>query len=399
MGSLIGRLALLALLVTGAGAAGAVGGGLAAWWLLQRAAAEPGGPAEGTPVAGLAAVRGDDGPAEEDAGVLAAVRSTRPAVVTVMNLQRMRASLFAPVQLQRSGSGSGVIIDPRGYIATNAHVVRDAAALEVVFIDGRRSSAEIVQWDSAYDVAILKVPPDTALPAVAELADSTRLEPGMRVLAIGSPLGTEYQNTVTTGIIAGLNRRVKDLGFDLETLQLREYDVVDAPLIQTDAAINTGNSGGPLVDLRGRVVGLSTLIVRRDPSGQALVEGLGFAVPSNVVRALAREWIDGVMRADLGASFESLDPMSARERDFPRAAGAVVTALRADGAAARAGLRAGDIIVAVDGVALDLDRALQDLLWRYQAGDQARLTVDRFGETLELTVDFEAPAGASAARP
>jgi len=251
-----------------------------------------------------------------------------------------------------------------------------------VFIDGRRAPAELVRADASYDVALLRVQGE--VPAVAPLADSSRLEPGMRVLAIGSPLGTEYQNTVTSGIIAGLNRRVKQPRFDWDRLQYREVDLVAVPLIQTDAAINSGNSGGPLVSRRGEVVGLNTLIVRSD--GNSTVEGLGFAIPSNVVRALADEWVDGVRRPSLGIEFEAIDPLMAMENGLDRSAGARITRVTPESAAAAAGLQPGDTIIGLDGAALDLDHALTDLLWRYRAGDTVRLTVDRDGRTFEISV-------------
>ncbi len=385
----LGYLILAAACLLVAAGAGGLAGGLVAAWLVQTQAvtrAEPPPGATGS-VAELARANLVGRSAGEET-VLAAVRATRPAVVTVMNLQYVRANLFAPVQLQRAASGSGVIFDQRGYIATNAHVVDGAAMIEIVFIDGRRAPAEVVRAEPAYDIAVLKLPPDTPLPAAAPLADSSTLEPGMQVLAIGSPLGTDYQNTVTTGIIAGLSRRVKDMGFDPRTFEVREYDVVDVPLIQTDAAINTGNSGGPLINTRGEVVGLNTLIVRRDQAGRSLVEGLGFAVPSNVVHGLAAEWIDGVRRAYLGAEIDPIDPMTAREKGLAQGTGAIVTAVHPGSPAEQAGLAAGDIIVAVDDARLDLDRAFADLLWHYRAGDTARLAVDRYGKSQVITVTF-----------
>jgi len=419
MRRLAGILVFLCLTVAAGAAAGAVGGALAARWVLTREAALSDAPSSGasassgSPGARAGAAGGapgdsdtaanapSGGAASRDASgeesIVAAVRATRPAVVTVMNLQAVRANMFAPVSMQQVASGSGVIFDARGYLATNAHVIEGAAAVEVVFVDGQRVPAEVVRWDRAYDVAILRLAPEARLPAAAPLADSSALAPGMQVLAIGSPLGTEYQNTVTTGIVAGLNRRVKDMWFDRRTFQFREFDVVDVPLIQTDAAINTGNSGGPLVNLRGEVVGLNTLIVRSDKSGRSLVEGLGFAVPSNVVRGLADEWIDSIPRADLGAELVHIDPAIARQNNLSRGTGAIVTAVREGGPAAAAGLRRGDIIAAVDDAPLDLDRAFDDLIWRYRAGDTARLTVDRQGVEVALDLTFGAPEAAGGA--
>jgi S1-C subfamily serine protease len=376
-------LIVVVMLVGAASGAGMVGGAVSAALLLHRSqvtepVAEPIAvntrlEAANTPLTA--------GPSEQEA-ILAAVRATRPAVVTVLNIQRVRTSFFAPATLMPAGSGSGVVFDKRGYIATNAHVIQGAESVEVIFQDGRRVPATLLKGHLGYDVAILQVEGD--LPAVAKLGDSSKLEAGMRVLAIGSPLGTEYQNTVTTGIIAGLGRRVKEPVFDWSTMEYREADVVNAPLIQTDAAINSGNSGGPLVNLNGEVIGLNTLIVRSD--GRTTVEGLGFAIPSNIVRTLADEWIDGVRRPSLGVEFETLDPMTAREEGRDRGIGAVITQIAPGSGAEKAGLRVGDLVVAIDGVSLDLDHSLVDLLWSYRSGDTVRLTIERGTEQQQIDV-------------
>lgn len=366
------------LLITLMTAVAALSGAATALLVLRTESTREPTPMAGVPTPSLPAGAG----VAADSAFLAAVRATRPAVVTVLNFQYRRASFFAPPQLMAVGSGSGVIFDRRGYVATNAHVVQGAEALEVVFHNGRVAPATLVKGHLGYDVAILHV--EGELPAVAVLGDSSRLEPGMPVFAIGSPLGTEYQNTVTAGIVAGLGRRVKEQRFDWSTLEYREMDVVKAPLIQTDAAINSGNSGGPLIDSQGQVIGLNTLIVRSD--GRTIVEGLGFAIPSNIVRTLANEWIDGIPRPSLGVEFETLDPMIARERGLERGTGALITAIQRGSSAEKAGLRVGDLVVAIDGVALDLDHSLVDLLWRYRSGDTVHLTVQRGDEVLEIAV-------------
>ncbi len=379
------------MLLAAALGAGAASGGLTAWWLLERrgAAEMPAAATTDLAATGAGGAILATSSTEDDA-FLDAVRATRPAVVTVLNLRFGRSSPFAPVKLITAGSGSGVIFDARGYVATNAHVVHEASQIEVLFIDGRRVQATLVDEDPRYDVAILRLPEGEKLPATAPLADSSHLEPGMRVLAIGSPLGTDYQNTVTTGIIAGLNRRVKQQGFDLRTFEYRTLDVVDVPLIQTDAAINVGNSGGPLIDLKGEVVGLNTLVVRRDQNAGSAIEGFGFSVPSNLIQALADSWIDGRPRGDLGLEAVELDPGFAREHGLSRAAGAVVQRLTAGGAGEQGGLKVGDIIVAVDGQPLNIDRALSDMLWRYRAGERLRLEVDRYGQMVTVDVTLGA---------
>jgi S1-C subfamily serine protease len=371
--------------VTAATVAGALAGGATAVWIANQQATDVPTPlrtADG--VAERAAVRTDQ--PDADAATLTAVRATRPAVVTVWNIGYAKTSFFSPAQLRVVGEGSGVVFDKRGYIATNAHVVEGAQRIEVVFLDGSRGTAEVVNQNTDYDVAILHT--DATLPAVATLADSSHLEPGMRVLAIGSPLGTQYQNTVTTGIIAGLNRRVTQRGYDWFTGQQFEVDVVSAPLIQTDAAINSGNSGGPLINLHGEVVALNTLIVRQ--GGGTSVEGLGFAIPSNVVKALADEWIDGVKRGWLGIDFDTIDPVVAEQDNLPRGAGALVTRVYANTTAASAGLETNDIVTGIDGTSLDLDHALADQLWHYRAGDTVTLSIERAGRAFDVSVKLDA---------
>ncbi len=181
---------------------------------------------------------------------------------------------------------------------------------------------------------------------------------------------------------------MKQPRFDWSTFRYREEDVVAAPLIQTDAAINSGNSGGPLVNTQGEVVGMNTLIVRSD--GRSNVEGLGFAVPSNVVRALADEWVDGKRRGSLGIEFETIDPITALQTNMTRGSGAMVTLVQPNGTAAQANLQLGDVITAIDGVTLDLDHALADILWRYRAGDTVQLTLERSGQTLTVSVPLDA---------
>jgi S1-C subfamily serine protease len=385
MRSLLVVSAILAGFVAVAAVSGAAAGGAVTWWWLGRqpaAGALPG--AAGSATAELATYRGA-GPTEEELA-LSAVRRTRPAVVTVWNVGYVRPGLFSQPELRVVGEGSGVVFDERGYIATNAHVVQGAQEIAVVFLDGHSETAQLVGLHEDYDVAVLRVEGEAAV--VAPLADSSLLEPGMRVMAIGSPLGTQYQNTVTTGIVAGVNRRVTERYLNWFTGQPVEFDLNEAPLIQTDAAINTGNSGGPLINLAGEVVALNTLIVRRE--GGSDIEGLGFAVPSNVVRALADEWIDGVRRGWLGAEHETIDPARAREERLDRASGALLGRVWAGSPAAEAGLRPGDIITSINGVALDLDHALADQLWRYRAGDRIALGIARGDATFDVDITLAA---------
>lgn len=377
--------------------AGAVAGAFTAVLALYFGWAALGGPAldgadeAGTSILNEALIANDATGAFDDDRLLHAVRATRPAVVTIWNLQHARRSLSSPMRLEPVAFGSGVIFDDRGYVATNNHVIENARSIEIVFLDGRRAEAVVVRSERAYDIAILKLPEGIELPAVAPLADSSLLEPGLGVVAIGSPLGTEYQNTVTSGIIAGLNRNITTRSFDIFTWRTFEQDINATPLIQTDAAINSGNSGGPLIDFSGRVVGLNTAVLRHREGAE--FEGLGFAVPSNVVQTLADEWIDGERRASLGVGFRTIDPDFARISGMSRGSGALIVEVPEGGAGARAGLREGDRIVAIDGIPLDLDHALTDLMWRYRAEDRVRLTVEREETITELDVILDAWSG------
>jgi 2-alkenal reductase len=201
-----------------------------------------------------------------------AVKQVGPAVVTIVNKQSVMGGR-GRFPVQATGIGSGVIVDSRGYIVTNYHVIEGQQSLQVIFSDGTEAAARLVGGDEAADIAVVKV--DTAVPAVAELGDSDALEPGQPVVAIGSALG-DFRNTVTAGVVSAVHR---DLD---ETLQTSLGD-----LIQTDAAINEGNSGGPLIDLNGQVIGINVAVVRSTGYQGDTAEGLGFAIPANTARQIA----------------------------------------------------------------------------------------------------------------
>ncbi|MGQ9925686.1 MAG: S1C family serine protease [Chloroflexaceae bacterium] len=310
--------------------------------------------------------------------VVAAVQKVGRAVVTVIVTTR-----------QGRGSGSGVIISEQGHIVTNNHVVENATGLRVLFADGTLQEARLIGTDPLNDIAVIRV--QGAVPGVASIGDSTKLQPGETVLAIGSPLGN-FRNTVTAGVVSALNRSLP--GTSLEGL------------IQTDAAINSGNSGGPLINLAGEVVGINTLVVRGDSGGfgfgAAPVEGLGFAVPSAIFRNVADQLIaTGRVRFPfLGITYLTIDGQVAAEFNLPVQNGAYIRsrrpgepAVQPGSAAARAGLREGDIIVAVDNIRLDYNTSLRQLLLRYKPGDTVTLTVLRDGQerTIQVTLG-ERPA-------
>jgi len=271
-------------------------------------------------------------------------------------------------------SGSGVIISSDGYIVTNNHVVEDASDLSVILSDGTQLPAQVISTDIFADLAVLKA--EGQMPAVVTIGNSDNLKSGETVIAIGSPLG-EFRNTVTVGVISATGRML-DTG--------NGYFMED--LLQTDAAINQGNSGGPLVNLNGELVGINTLIVRGGNGSSAVVEGLGFAVPSNTVSLIARRIIETgyFARPYLGVNFQSVTPSVARRYDLPAQWGAYVTNIAPGGPAARAGLERGDIIVSIGERQIDESNSYLNSLFEYQPGDQVTIRALRGSQEMMFEV-------------
>ncbi|HEU4911742.1 MAG TPA: trypsin-like peptidase domain-containing protein [Actinomycetes bacterium] len=268
------------------------------------------------------------------------------------------------------GEGTGVIIDPDGLILTNNHVVEAAAnggGIEVTFNDGATASASIVGLDPVTDLAVIKAEGVGGLPA-ATLGSSADLDPGEVVVAIGSPLG--LQGTVTSGIVSALDRPVRTGNANgAESLST----VIDA--IQTDAAINPGNSGGPLVNLRGEVVGINSAIATLGSGGQSGSIGLGFSIPIDQAKSIARQLID------TGTATHALLGVSVQ--DTQRGAG--IAQVAPDGAADGA-LRAGDVITKVGDRRIDSADALIAAIRSQRPGDEVTLTYVRGGQEQTVTV-------------
>ena len=313
-----------------------------------------------------------------------------PAVVTVINRQkfsgRRPGNLLPgqPTPTQPGGNtnqpidtglGSGVIYDKAGYILTNNHVVEGATAIDVELADGTRVDATLIGRDPSNDVAVVQI--DAAkVPAVAVLGDSSAVKPGQRVVAIGSPEALE--NSVTEGIVSGVNR------------QIAPY----VGLIQTDAAINHGNSGGPLLNAQGQVIGLNTLGVRDNNA-----QGLNFAIPINKAKQVAQTLVskgNGAVvstRSYLGVQVDPLNASKAAQYGTKLTEGAYVVKVEPGTPAEKAGLKAGDVITAVNGSKINSKTALGDILSNTNVGDTANLTVDRNGQTLNLQATLvERPA-------
>jgi 2-alkenal reductase len=310
--------------------------------------------------------------------VVSAVQKVAPAVVTVLSDVEVSANEL-PFQLgpnqgqvpSRRSSGSGVIISQEGYILTNNHVVENANKLSVTYADGTRHDASLVGTDPLQDLAVIKV--SSPVPAIATLGDSDALIPGETLIAIGSPLG-DFKNTVTTGVVSALNRSVP--GSSMEGL------------IQTDAAINHGNSGGPLVNINGEVIGINTLVVRGSMGSSDQAEGLGFAVPSNVARTVAEELIANgkVVYPYLGVSYGMIDADIAIQYELPVQNGALISDIVRGEAADKAGLRVDDIITEVNGMQLGSEASLRAVLLQLDPGDTVNLTILRNGEELKMDV-------------
>jgi S1-C subfamily serine protease len=271
-------------------------------------------------------------------------------------------------EAEPSGSGSGVVFTPDGFILTNSHVVERASRIRAMFADGSNHEAHLVGNDPDTDLAVLQVHGAT-LPA-ATLGDSSRLRVGQVVIAIGNPLG--FASTVTSGVVSALGR----------TMRSRSGRLIDA-VIQTDAALNPGNSGGPLVDSRGNVVGINTAVI-------AGAQGICFAVPVNTARLVIPELIrDGrVRRAWIGISGQTLQLSRRRVQVNHLTSGraVLVTETLADGPAQRAGIQAGDIILALGGSVITGVDDLQRVLSSDSIGRDVSIALLREGRQLELTI-------------
>lgn len=306
-----------------------------------------------------------------DSIILAANR-VRPAVVGIVN--KTVGYDFFGRQFQRETSGSGLIIAPDGYIVTNCHVVEGSKGLLVSLPDGRTLDATLVGKDASTDLAVVKVDA-TGLP-VGVFGDSDDLRLGQLAVAIGNPLGLEFERTVTHGCVSGLDRVLIVGDFYLR-------------LIQTDAAINPGNSGGPLVNAQGEVIGLNSAKISAD-----VVEGMGFAIPSNQVRRIAQEIIEkgSVKRAFAGLQLVDKRIAAAQGFDFQIDRGLYVYSVVKGGPAYGAGVAKGDFVLEFNGTPVNQVGTFQALLLEKAPGEQIQLKVLRGGKEMTFTVSLtEAP--------
>lgn len=289
-----------------------------------------------------------------------------PSVVGITTKYTYRS--FFGQAYEQSGSGSGIIISDDGYIATNFHVIENANAVSVTLNTGEEYPATVVGYDKTTDLALLKVTA-TGL-SKATLGRSDSLQVGELAIAIGNPLGQELAGTVTVGVISAVNRSI---AMD---------DGSTMTLIQTDAAINPGNSGGALVNAYGEVIGINSMKF----SGND-VEGIGFAIPMDIAKPILTElmtngYVTG--RPLIGISLREITPEIAAINDIP--AGVQVAYVSEGGAAEKAGIKAGDTIVSVDGILVETTKDVSDIRDKHKAGDTLRFMVNRDGKSLIFDV-------------
>lgn len=302
--------------------------------------------------------------------IVAAAKKVGPAVVGITNKAYVR-DFFNRVQLTERGTGSGVIYDKAGYIATNNHVVEGASEIIVSLPDGRTVKGKVLGADAVTDLAVVKINLDN-LP-VAEFGNSDTLQVGEPAIAIGNPLGMEFRGSVTAGVISALNRSIE--------IGERKFN-----LIQTDAAINPGNSGGALVNADGEVVGINSAKIA--VSG---VEGIGFAIPVNTAKPILDELAHKgrVARPYLGASLMDQDIANRYGFEMNLHGGIFLVKVVQGSPAAKAGIRAGDIILSFNGSKVKTAVELRTKLAECKVGDSVDVQIMRNGQVESVNVVLE----------
>jgi putative serine protease PepD len=311
-------------------------------------------------------------------------RQTAPAVANILTKATEYDFFMDPVPVE--GAGSGFIIDPRGYILTNFHVVQEAQSIEVVLGDQSKYAAKYIGADPRNDVALIKIEPKGKPLTALTLGDSSSLQVGQKVLAIGNPFG--FQSTLTTGVVSALGR----------TVQTSQTTFIDEA-IQTDAAINRGNSGGPLINSHGEVIGINSAIFT--PTGTTA--GIGFAIPINTAKSIATDLItDGrVHRAFLGVETLPIGGWLSEALDLPVQEGLLVETVTRGGPAAAAGIRGGDrlvqagmrrihiggdVITAIEGQKIAGQIDVNVVLNHKRPGDVVTVTVYRGAKKIDIPV-------------
>jgi serine protease Do len=306
-------------------------------------------------------------PVAEDV-LINAVEKVSKSVVNIASVRMLHDQLFRVFPVE--GVGSGVVIDEKGYILTNNHVIDDAERLKITLPDGTVLRGKVVGSDETTDLAVVKVQSEQLLPAT-ELGNSDSLKAGQIVIAIGNPFGLTGGPAVTAGIVSSLNRSIQTRSGVLE-------------LIQTDAAINPGNSGGPLVNTKGEVVAINT-------ANMPYAQGIGFAVPINIAKSILKELIENgkVTRPWIGVASMKVTPQLARYYGLPVTEGALIARVEPYSPADDAGLRKGDIVEEIDGKRVDDPAQIASHVHKKQVNDQLTLTVNRYGRLFQVPVPVD----------
>ena len=306
-------------------------------------------------------------PVPEDV-LISAVEKVSKSVVNIASVRMLQDQMFRIFPVE--GVGSGVIIDEKGYILTNNHVIDDAERLKVTLPDGKVLRGKVVGSDGTTDLAVLKVESEQLLPAT-QLGNSDNLKTGQIVIAIGNPFGLTGGPTVSAGIVSSLNRSIQTRSGVLE-------------LIQTDAAINPGNSGGPLVNTKGEVIAINT-------ANMPYAQGIGFAVPINTAKSILKELIEKgkVTRPWIGVASMKVTPQLARYYGLPVIDGALIARVEPYSPADDAGLRKGDIIEEIDGNTIKDPSEIASYVRKKQINDRLTVTINRYGRQFQLPVPVD----------
>ena len=310
-----------------------------------------------------------DLPEYQDTAVVRAAERVVPTVVGITNRAMVYDMWHGRSVLRERSTGTGVIIDANGYIVTNNHVIEGAHEISVTLSDGEEHEARLIGADPATDLAVIKIDKD-GLP-VAHFGDSETLAVGETAIAIGNPLGIAFSQSVTRGVISALER----------TIDINEHDF---KFIQTDAAINDGNSGGPLVNLNGEVIGINTAKIKI-----AGVEGMGFAIPAKTVKYITRDLIvhGRIIRPWVGVFHGGdVNEALAAELGLPVDYGVLVQDVAANSPASAAGIRRGDVIISIAGKRITGFNDLRSTIFEQSVGDDVIMVVIRDRSELEITV-------------
>ena len=300
----------------------------------------------------------------QDLTVPEIVKKVNPSVVAISTKSTSAGTNLTGKTSEQEGVGTGIIFNKNGYILTNYHVISGVKNVKVTLSNGKEVSAEVINYDSASDIAVIKLANNTKVPGVAEFGNSDELQVGESVVAIGNPLGKEFLGSVTTGIVSALNRQVS-----IENKNLR--------FIQTDAAINPGNSGGPLVNTKGQVIGINTAKI-----GEEGVEGLGFSIPINIVNPKIETLVKPML--NIGITCRDITQDMSKQYNIP--VGVYISQIQESSSAEKSGMKAADIITEFAGEKIKTVDDLNKIKATHKAGDVVKIQLTRNGKIIKINL-------------